>query len=194
MIAGYAEAGLALGEKKYIDTAARAADFVLKHQLTDKGRLLRTYGAKPGDKPKAAVNGYLEDYAYLAHGLLALYDATKDRKWLQAAQSLTDTMIEFHGDKKAGGYYFTASDHEKLFARSKDQYDGAQPSSNSVAARNLARLWAKTGADKYRAEAERCFRAFGATLQVNPAGMTAFATALDMFLEAQGAKKPQKDE
>ena len=59
-------------------------------------------------------------------------------------------MIEFHGDKKRGGFFFTVHDHEKLFARSKDQYDGAQPSGNSVAARNLVRLWNKTGDDAYR--------------------------------------------
>src|SRR5262249_12475109 len=160
-IAGFAEAGMAFDEPKYTATAAKAAEFILKHQKTKEGRLLRTYGAAPGQKPKAAVNGYLEDYAFLVHGLLCLHDATKDKRWLEEAQALTDTMIRFHGEPKPkdektrrkGGYYFTAHDHEKLFARSKDQYDGAQPSGNSVAARNLARLWAKTGEERYRAEA-----------------------------------------
>jgi uncharacterized protein len=85
MIAGYAEAGMALGEKKYVETAAKAGHFVLKHQKTKEGRLLRTYGAAPGQQPKAAVNAYLEDYAFLVHGLLSLHDATKDKKWLDEA-------------------------------------------------------------------------------------------------------------
>src|SRR5262249_3141322 len=134
----------------------------------------------------------LEDYAFLTHGLLALHDATKDKKWLEAARELTDTMIEFHGEKKKGGYYFTAHDHEKLFARSKEQYDGAQPSSNSMAARNLVRLWAKTGDDKYKSEAERTFKAFTGQMKTAGAGLTAMATALDLFIEAQEAKKKEK--
>lgn len=183
MIAGFAETGMALGEKKYIDVAVKAADFVLAKQRTKDGRLLRTYGAQPGQAPKAAVNGYLEDYCFLAHGLLALHDATKDKKWLDAAKQLTDVMIEFHGDKK-GGYYFTAHDHEKLFVRSKDQFDGAQPSGNSMAARNLTRLWMKTGDDKYRAEAERTFKTFAGQLKSAGAGLTAMATGLDLYIEA----------
>ena len=189
MIAGFAEAGMALNEPKYIDVAARAAGFVLQTQRTKEGRLLRTYGAAPGQKPKAAVSGYLEDYAFLAHGLLALHEATKDTKWLTAARQLTDTMIAFHGDKRTGGYYFTAHDHEKLFARSKDQYDGAQPSANSVAARNLVRLYAKTGEAKYVEEASRSFRSFAASLKNYPAGLTALAFALDLHIEAAEKKK-----
>ncbi|MBI3407368.1 MAG: thioredoxin domain-containing protein [Planctomycetes bacterium] len=189
MIAGFAETGVALGEKKYLDVASKAADFVLAMQRTKDGRLLRTYGAPPGQAPKAAVHGYLEDYAFLTHGLLALHDATKDNKWLDAARQLTDVMIEFHGDRKSGGYYFTAHDHEKLFARSKDQYDGAQPSGNSVAARNLTRLWIKTGEDKYRAEAERVFKSFAGQLKSAGSGLTALATALDLYIEGIGARK-----
>src|SRR5262249_38453924 len=173
MIAGFAEAGHALKEPKYLETAARAADFVLKHQRTRDGRLLRTYGAQPGKEPKAQGHGYLEDYAFLVHGLLNLHDATKDKKWLDEARALTDTVVKYHGDKKAGGYYFTANDHEKLFARNKDQYDGAQPSGNSVALRNLVRLWAKTGEDRYRAEAERGFRTFAGSLRTSPSALTA---------------------
>jgi hypothetical protein len=184
MIAGFAEAGTALADKKYIETAVRAADFVLKHQRTKEGRLLRTYGARPGETPRAAVNGYVEDYAFLVHGLLALHDATREKKWLDASRELTDSMIQHHGDKKLGGYYFTAHDHEKFFARSKDQYDGAQPSGNSVAARNLVRLWTKTGEEKYRAEAERTFRFFAGSLKSYPSGLTGMAYALDLFVEA----------
>ncbi len=194
MIAGFAEAGRVLDEQKYINTAKKAADFVLRHQKTDKGRLLRTYGAAPGKPAKAAVNGYLEDYAFLVHGLLTLHEVTGEKKWLQEAQELTDTMIRFHGGEKRGGYYFTAHDHEKLFARSKDQYDGATPAGNSLALRNLVRLWIKTGDKKYRDEAQKGFEFFAGSLKNYPSGLTTMVQALNLYLDAIEAEKSQKKE
>jgi uncharacterized protein len=196
MIGGFAEAGRALKEKKYLDAAARAAEFVLRHQKTRDGRLLRTYGAQPGKAAKAQGNGYLEDYAFLVHGLLNLHDATGAKKWLAEARALTDVMVKQFGDAKAGGYYFTAHDHEKLFARTKDQYDSAQPSGNSVALRNLARLWAATGEERYRAEAEKGFKAFAGSLKAYPQTLTAMLQALDLYLDAREARakgQPKKE-
>jgi uncharacterized protein YyaL (SSP411 family) len=194
MIAGYAEAARTFDEPKYLQAATKAADFVLKHQLTKEGRLLRTYGAAPGQQPKAAVNAYLEDYAYLVHGLLTLHEASKDKRWLDAARKLTDTMLEFHGDKKAGGYYYTAHDHEKFFARSKDQYDGVQPCGNSQAARNLVRLAKLTGDAKYEREAERTLKFFAGVLRANGAALVTMVQALDTYVENQpaDAKKDEK--
>ena len=183
MIAGYAAAGRLLGEPRYIETAAKAADFVLANQKTKEGRLLRTYGAAPGQTPKAAVNGYVEDYAFLVHGLLNLHEATGEKKWLAEARALTDTMTRFYGDDKAGGYYFTASDHEKLFARSKDQHDGAQPSGNSMAARNLVRLWIATGDERFQKEAERTFRAFAGTMKAYGPSLVTMAHGLALYLD-----------
>jgi uncharacterized protein YyaL (SSP411 family) len=187
MIAGYARAGQDLGEPKYTATAARAADFVLTHLRTKDGRLLRTYGAAPGQKAEARLGGYLDDYAFLVHGLLTLHDATGEKKWLDEARALTDTMVKYHGDADKGGFFHTASDAEKLFARAKDQYDGAHPSGNSVAARDLARLWQKTGEDRYRALAEQTLKAFAAPLKANPTSLTTMAEALARYLDA--AKK-----
>jgi uncharacterized protein YyaL (SSP411 family) len=193
MIAGLAAAGQALGEKKPIVSAARAADFVLRTLRTKDGRLLRTYGAAPGQKPEARLNGYLDDYAFLVHGLLSLHDATGDKRWLDEAKALTDVMVQFHSDKKQGGFFYTSNDHEKLFARSKDQFDGAQPAGNSIAARNLVRLWVKTGDERYAPLAEKTFKALGAPLKANPGSLTALADALGMYLEAKDAtgRKPK---
>jgi uncharacterized protein YyaL (SSP411 family) len=185
MIAGYAAAGQLLEEPKYTETAAHAADFVLAKLQTKDGRLLRTYGAAPGEKPAAKLNGYLDDYAFLVHGLLNLHDATGDKKWLDEAKALTDVMVKYHADKEGGGFFYTSSDHEKLFARSKDQFDSAHPSGNSVAARNLVRLWVKTGDDGYRALAEKTLKTFATPLKANPASMTTMAEALAMYLDAQ---------
>jgi len=182
MIAGYAAAGRALEEPEYVAAAVKAADFVLKHLRTPEGRLFRTYGAAPGQEPRAQGNGFLEDYAFLVHGLLTLHDVTHGARWLDEARALTDTKIKYHGDPKAGGYYFSANDHEKLFARGKDQYDGAQPSGNSMAVRNLARLWATTGDERYRIEAEKDMRAFAGTLQAFPTSLTTMVQALDEYL------------
>jgi uncharacterized protein YyaL (SSP411 family) len=113
-------------------------------------------------------------------------------------------MIQFHGDRfvdeekkerKRGGYFFTAADGEKLFARSKDQYDGAQPSGNSVAARNLVRLWAATGDDRYKDEAELLFKTFAASLKTGPGGLCTMMQALEMYLnvrESKEKKQPKK--
>ena len=97
-------------------------------------------------------------------------------------------MIIHHGDAKNGGYFFTAHDHEKLFARHKDQYDGTQPSGNSVALWNLVRLAKLTGDHGYRQEAERGFKAFAPALQKNPMGLTVMLMALDEYLTL-GKKK-----
>jgi uncharacterized protein YyaL (SSP411 family) len=188
MIAGYAVAGQALHEPKYVATAARAADFVLKNLRTNEGRLYRTYGSRTGAASTGRLNGYLDDYAYLAHGFLCLHDATSDKKWLDAAREVTDTMVQWHADKEAGGFFYTSTDHEKLFARMKDQYDSAQPSGNSVAARNLVRLWKKTGDTHYRDLAEKTLKSFAASLKSNPTGLTAMAGALALLLDSQEVK------
>jgi uncharacterized protein YyaL (SSP411 family) len=185
MIAGLTAAGQALGDKKAIARAARAADFILKTLRTKDGRLLRTYGAAPGQKAEAHLNAYLDDYAFLVHGLLGLHDATGEKRWLDEAKTLTDVMVRYHGDKERGGFFYTSNDHEKLFARSKEQFDGAQPSSNSIAARNLVRLWEKTGDENYAKLAEKTFQALGAPLKSNPSGLTALADALARYLDAK---------
>ena len=105
-----------------------------------------------------------------------------DQGWRKA---LTDTMIKYHADPKVGAFFYTSNDHEKLFARAKDQYDGAQPCGNSIAARNLVRLWQITGDDKYKELAEKTFKAMAATLKSRPTQLTAMLDALGLYLDAQ---------
>jgi uncharacterized protein YyaL (SSP411 family) len=189
MIAGLAVAGQELGDQKAIASAVRAADFVLKALRTEKGRLLRSYGAAPGQKAEARLNAYLDDYAFLVHGLLCLHDVTPEKRWLDEAERLTDLMVKFHGDDKQGAFFYTSNDHEKLFARGKEQYDGAQPSSNSLTARNLVVLWKKTGEERYARLAEKTFQALAGPLKENPGSLTALADALGTYLEEKAAKK-----
>jgi uncharacterized protein YyaL (SSP411 family) len=195
MIAGYAKAGEVFKNPEYTKAAATAADFVLSRMRTKDGRLLRLWAAAPGEKPAAHGTAFLDDYAYLAHGLLTLHDATGEKKWLDAARELTETAIKWHGDAR-GGFFFAPSDGEKLFARPKDSYDGVQPSGNSQMARNLVRLWQKTKDAKYRDLAEKSIKLAALTLRTEPSSVPTMARALDEFLAAGGgdatpdAKKP----
>jgi uncharacterized protein YyaL (SSP411 family) len=190
MIAGYAKAGQVFKEKAYTDAAATAADFVLTKMRDKDGRLLRIYAAPPGEKPTAKGVAFLDDYAYVIHGLLNLHDATGDKKWLDVAKQLTDTAVKWYGDGPRGGFYFTATDSEKLFARAKDSYDGVQPSGNSQMARNLLRLGLKTKDDAYRDRGTRTVKAFALALRTNPTSMPAMLRALDELLDA--AHEPNK--
>jgi uncharacterized protein YyaL (SSP411 family) len=187
MVAGMARAGQALGDREVLASATRAADFVLKNLRTPDGRLLRTYGGPPGQKGVARLGGYLDDYAFLIHGLLTLDEVTGEKRWRDEAKAVADAMVKFHLDKDAGGFFYTANDREQLFARAKDQYDSAQPSGNSMAAQDLVALWVRTSDEKYRALAERTIKSLAAPLKTNPTGLTGMALALELYLDA--AKK-----
>jgi uncharacterized protein YyaL (SSP411 family) len=188
MIAGFAKAGEILKEPEYTKAAARAADFMLTNVRNKDGRLLRTHGLSGNGVWGAKLNAYLDDYAFLTHGLLNLYDATGQKHWLDESKSLTDIMVKWYGEEERGGFFYTSSDHEKLFARPKDYYDGAQPSANGVAARNLVRLWRITKDDKYRKEAEKSLKQFAGVLRANPGGVPGMALALHQYLDAKGDK------
>ena len=185
MIAAYAKAGEVLKEPKYTQAAEKTATFVMSKMRGADGRLTRMYAAKPGEKPAARGTAFLEDYAFLLHGLLNLHDATGTAKWLDEAKAVADQMLKWHGDADRGGFYMTANDGEKLFARGKDYYDGAQPSGNGTAARELVRLWRKTKDEKYKAAAEKTVKVFANVLKANPQAAPLTADALARLIEAQ---------
>jgi uncharacterized protein YyaL (SSP411 family) len=173
MISAHARAALVLGDDRYAARAARAASFLLANLRRD-GRLLRSYmnGA-------ARHAGYLDDYAFLIAGLLDLFEASGDRRWLGEALAL-DAVLEKHfEDAGHGGYFFTSHDHERLLAREKPGYDGAEPSGNSVAAMNLLRLHEFTTEDRYRRRAGRTIGAFGEVLAKSPLSLAEMLLAVD---------------
>ena len=98
----------------------------------------------------AKFNGYLEDYAFLIEGLVTLFETTGEFRWLEEARALTDHLIDEFWDKDGGGFFFTGKSHEHLIVRSKDYFDNATPSGNSVAAGVLLRLAILTGEESYR--------------------------------------------
>ena len=186
MIAALAKAGDVLQRPEYIKQAETAAEFLLKHLRTPDGRLNRVYAAVPGQPAQPRGPAFLEDYAYLVHGLLNLHDATAEARWLEDARSLTQQMIRWYGDAPRGGFFTTASDGEQLFARGKDYHDGAQPSGNGVATRNLIRLWKKTGDDAYRQAAEQSVRQFAGIFRHNPSSAPQLAGCLALLLAEKG--------
>ncbi|VAW31069.1 Uncharacterized protein YyaL, partial [hydrothermal vent metagenome] len=141
MLAAFAEAGRALDRPDYTEIAVQNARFLFDNLQTADNRLLRSW--KAGNK--ATLNAYLEDYAYLADGLLALYQTTFDEQWFIWAQDLAETMLTHFQDIEHGGFFDTSDDHETLIHRPKELQDNAVPSANGMAARVLLQLSLFTG-------------------------------------------------
>ena len=176
MLASFAEAGLILNRPDYTEAARRNAEFVLSN-LSENGRLLRTW--KDG---RAKFNAYLEDYAFLGEGLLTLFETTGDLRWLKEALALADRMIEEFWDDESGGFFFTGKSHESLIVRSKDYFDNATPSGNSVAAIVLLRLATLTGRENYRNLATALLREIGDQVRRFPSGFGYALSAVDFLL------------
>jgi len=180
MIAAYADGYRALKVEQYRQAAVKAASFLLEKLRSPDGRLLRSYR-----KGKAKLPAYLEDYAFLVHGLLRLHQATGDARWLREAGTLTDRMLADFEDRRGGGFFFTANDHESLLARAKDPFDNALPSGNSIAILNLLELDRATGKSAYRAHAGKALDAFSTSLAQLPAAMPLSLIGLEQYLDAK---------
>ncbi len=176
MLASFAEAGVILNRPDYTEAARRNAEFVLAN-LRENGRLLRTW--KDG---RAKFNAYLEDYAFLGEGLLTLFETTGELRWLKEALALANRMIEEFWDEESGGFFFTGKSHESLIVRSKDYFDNATPSGNSVAAIVLLRLATLTGRDNYRSLATAVLREIGDQVRRFPSGFGYALSAVDFLL------------
>ncbi|HEX9641294.1 MAG TPA: thioredoxin domain-containing protein, partial [Candidatus Krumholzibacteria bacterium] len=178
MISAFARAALVLGNEDHARRAERAADFVLRALRSKDGRLLRSF--KDG---RANHAGYLDDYAFLIQGLLDLYEATADGRRIEQAMSLQAILDRHFWDNGSGGYFMTSDSHERLFARDKPTYDGAEPSGNSVALMNALRLYELTTNDEYRARAEQAFAAFSRDLARSPGASPKMLAALEYYLD-----------
>jgi uncharacterized protein YyaL (SSP411 family) len=177
MIHALAECGVVLGRSDALQAAAQAADFVLQQMSQADGRLLRSY--KDG---RARLNAYLEDYAALIRGLLALYEATFDLRWLGEATRLGQIMFAQFHDAENGGFFQTGVDHEALVARRKDVVDNAIPSGNSLAAEVLLRLAVFLDKDNYRREAGRIALMLKDAMASQPTGFGRMLGVLDAYL------------
>lgn len=176
MLKAFADGSRILNRPAFRDIAERNAEFVLSHLQRD-GRLLRSW--KDGE---ARIGGFLEDYAFFIDGLIALYRATLNARWLEEAIRLTDAMVAEFGDREGAGFFDTALGHETPVARPRDLHDGATPAGNSVAADVLLQLGAMTSNPSYTEQATALLRALAATMKEHPLAAGRYLTALDFYL------------
>ena len=171
-IAALADAGRAFGEPRYVAAAVQAAETIVGGLLRADGVLGRSW--KDG---RSTGSGVLEDYADLADGLLALYEATFDERWFTTAVALAERILARFTDH-AGGFFDTADDHERLVTRPKDVQDNAVPSGNAMATSVLLRLTALTGDGRYQDAADRAIRTVTSFVARYPTGFAQWLSAM----------------
>ena len=181
MIRALADAAVAFDEPKYAAAATKAASFLMTDLADESGRLKRTWR-----NGKAKLNAYLDDYAFLVSGLLAIHRATDDTNWLAAAEKFQNKQDELFLAEESAGYYFTSHDHEELIVRTRNANDGVIPSGNSVSVRNLVELSLRTGKPAYRMTAGKTLDAFSEQLKRRSGDMANMATGLFEYLAATG--------
>ncbi len=178
MISAFALGGAALDEPAYAAAAQRAAEFLIARMYEPhSGILLRRY--RQGD---ALIPGFLDDYALFTQALLDLYEAQFERRHLDLAIRLAARQRELFEDREHGAFFSTAADDASLVLRVKEDYDGAEPSGNSVAALNLLRLAQITGRTEFRASAEKLMAAFEPRLSAAPVAIPQLLVACEFLL------------
>ena len=177
MIAALAKGAQAFDEPEYAEAACRAADFILGNMSKPDGRIWHRY--RDG---QAGVEANLDDYAFLAWGLIELYEATFNTRYLEAALKLTDNMVGHFWDEDSGGLYLTPDDGERLLVRKKEIYDGAIPSGNSVAMLNLLRLGHMISDVDLEEKAAKIGSAFSGIVKQSPSAHTQLMVSLDFAI------------
>jgi uncharacterized protein YyaL (SSP411 family)/aryl-alcohol dehydrogenase-like predicted oxidoreductase len=178
MISAMAEGARVLRERRYRDSAERAARYVLSALSRPDGGLYRT--ARAG---KAHLEAYLEDYAFLADGLVDLYEAGGAESFLRDAVRLAERMVKDFADPGDGAFFQTAHGHERLIARTREGHDGAIPNANAVAARVLARLGFHFGRADLRERSTAALRAYGRSIEGSPRAFSTTLSVVDLLLE-----------
>jgi uncharacterized protein YyaL (SSP411 family) len=180
MISALARAHSVLGEDEYLAAAEAAARFIERELMTPEGQLLRSYRAGT-----SSAQGFADDYAFFIQGLLDLYEAGFDVHWLDLAARLQRVMDARFGDEH-GGYFSTTGEDASVLLRMKEDYDGAEPSPNSVAALNLLRLSALFDDAAWKERALKTLHSFSAQLRRMPSALPQMLVALDFSLQEPG--------
>jgi uncharacterized protein YyaL (SSP411 family) len=177
MISAFAKAAQVLEEPRYLAAAQRALDFIISRMYqSDSGLLFRRFR-----DAEAAIPGFLDDYAFLIAALLDLYQADFDPRHIGMALRLVDKMRELFQDPAAGDFFSTAAGDSNLVLRMKDDYDGAEPSGNSVALLDLLRLAHITDRADLRDAAEKTLRALGPKMSSQPVAVPQMLVAFDYW-------------
>ena len=174
MIAALSKASRAFNKPRYAEAARKAADFLLSKSRKSDGRLFHRY--RDGE---AGITGYLDDYAFFNWGLIELYEATFDIKYLQTALALNNEMIKHFQDTKNGGFFLSADDGENLLIRQREIYDGAIPSGNSIAMLTLLKIARITGNPDFEKMAANIGRTFHKDVAKTPMAHTMLMCAID---------------
>jgi uncharacterized protein len=174
-ISSLAKGYLTFGVEDYIKIAEKSANFILKNMLTNDGKLLHRF--RDGE---AKINAHLDDYAFLAWGLIELYEATFKTKYLKKAIELTNKMIELFWDENNGGFFL--SENEDVLFKQKEIYDGAIPSGNSVALLVLIKLSKITGRSDLNELTFKLVETFSGTVSKHPSAYTFFLSAFDFLI------------
>jgi len=177
MISALAEAGAVLERDDYVQAAVQSATFVLDHMRAPDGRLLRTW--KDG---QGRLDAYLEDHGFLLEALITLYETTFEPRFYREATALAGAIIERFEDPERGGFFTTASDHERLAARRKDLEDSPIPSGNSAAAFGLLRLALLSGEGSYERHALGVLRLLSPLATRHPTAFGHLLQAIDFYL------------
>jgi uncharacterized protein YyaL (SSP411 family) len=178
VIGALARAGAVFEEARYVTAAERAARFVMDH-MTDDGRVLRSWRSG-----RAQLAGYLDDYAYLGHGLVELHQATSDAAWLAAAERVAQQMLETFEDRESGGFFYTGPDHDRLIPRSKNLLGGGNiPSASAAATQLLLTLGALTGRLDYTEAPARALTSLAGLLAHAPLAGDDLILAAAQFLD-----------
>jgi uncharacterized protein len=176
MISAFAKCGAAFCEPRYLEPAAKAARF-LQTNLASQGRLLRSWRGEAG-----AIPGFAEDYAFLIQGLLDLYEAVWNFDWLKWALELQERQDELFRDEAAGGYFGSAAGDPLVAVRMKEDYDGAEPSANSISALNLLRFARMLHDESFEARARKILGSSRQALERAPTAVPQMLVALDLAL------------
>ena len=177
MLKGYVDAYKAFQENTYLEAALKNAGFIDKKQHQASGALYHSY--KNG---KSTINGYLEDYAAVIDGYIALYEVTLDTQWIQKAKKLTDYTFTNFFDTEKGMFYFTSKEDAALVTRNFEYRDNVIPASNSIMAKNLFVLSHHFDDKKYANTANQMLKNVVPDIEQYPSG---FANWLDLLLHYQ---------
>ena len=177
MIAALARSGLAFGDESLVEAAARAADFILERLRDDEGQLLHRY--RDGE---SAIPAGAADHACLIWGLIELYGATFDPRWLRAARELLDPLLDRFWDPDRHGVFNVDATQTDVPVRQKELYDGATPSANATTWYVLLRLGRLTGDLELLDRAEALRGALAGPVGGAPSAHTMSLVALDLAL------------
>jgi uncharacterized protein YyaL (SSP411 family) len=178
MLSAMANGARVLGDTRYLESAERAATFLLDKLSRPDGGLYRTHRAG-----KSHISAYLEDYAFLADGLLSTYEAGGSARLLEQALRLVERMRSDFGDPDGAAFFQTASDHETLIARMREGHDGAIPNANAIAAQILVRLSRHLGREDLAQQGARAIEAYGASIRRMPRAFPSSLAVVDCLLE-----------